>query len=56
MLGNFAGIPSLTIPFVSENDLPIGLTINAWKKEDRLVLQAAKVVEDLIANMQKEIK
>jgi aspartyl-tRNA(Asn)/glutamyl-tRNA(Gln) amidotransferase subunit A len=29
MLGNFAGIPSLTIPFVSENDLPIGLTINA---------------------------
>jgi len=55
-LGNFSGMPSITIPFVTENQLPIGINLNAQRKEDLLVLQAAKVVETVIAKMDKEIK
>jgi len=55
-LGNFSGMPSITIPFVTENNLPIGINLNAQRKEDLLVLQAAKAVEGVISTMDKEIK
>ncbi|ATZ16624.1 aspartyl/glutamyl-tRNA(Asn/Gln) amidotransferase subunit A [Entomoplasma freundtii] len=48
VLGNLSGMPSITLPFVFENGLPIGINLNAAPKKDRLVLQAAKKVETLL--------
>ncbi|AVN64906.1 Asp-tRNA(Asn)/Glu-tRNA(Gln) amidotransferase GatCAB subunit A [Mesoplasma florum] len=47
-LANFNGSPSITIPFVKEGKLGIGININAKPKEDLLCLQAAKLLEDII--------
>ncbi|AVN60843.1 amidase family protein [Mesoplasma florum] len=47
-LANFNGSPSITIPFVKEEKLGIGININAKPKEDLLCLQAAKLLEDII--------
>jgi len=55
-LGNFSGMPSITIPFVTQDDLPIGLNLNARRKEDLLVLQGAKAIEKVLPNMDKELR
>ncbi|ATQ35321.1 aspartyl/glutamyl-tRNA amidotransferase subunit A [Mesoplasma entomophilum] len=47
-LANFNGSPSITIPFLKEGKLGIGININAKPKEDLLCLQAAKMLEDII--------
>ncbi|AVN63531.1 Asp-tRNA(Asn)/Glu-tRNA(Gln) amidotransferase GatCAB subunit A [Mesoplasma florum] len=47
-LANFNGSPSITIPFVKEGKLGIGININTKPKEDLLCLQAAKLLEDII--------
>ncbi|PPE04158.1 amidase family protein [Williamsoniiplasma lucivorax] len=48
VMGNFAGIPSITIPFTKENGMPIGINLNAAVYEDKKVLQAAKLLEDIL--------
>ncbi|ASZ08920.1 Asp-tRNA(Asn)/Glu-tRNA(Gln) amidotransferase GatCAB subunit A [Mesoplasma chauliocola] len=47
-LANFNGSPSITIPFLKENKLGIGINLNAKPKNDLLCLQAAKLLEDII--------
>ncbi|AVN62207.1 amidase family protein [Mesoplasma coleopterae] len=47
-LANFNGSPSITIPFLKEGKLGIGININAKPKDDLLCLQAAKMLEDII--------
>lgn len=47
-LANFNGSPSITIPFIKEGKLGIGINLNANPKNDLLCLQAAKMFEDLI--------
>ncbi|QBQ07338.1 aspartyl/glutamyl-tRNA amidotransferase subunit A [Spiroplasma gladiatoris] len=47
-IANFNGMPSITIPFIKKENLPIGINLNAKPKEDLLVLQAAKYLENLI--------
>nr|WP_215216202.1 hypothetical protein [Entomoplasma sp. MP1] len=39
---------SITIPFIKEGKLGIGINLNAKPKNDLLCLQAAKLFEDLI--------
>ncbi|AGR41822.1 amidase family protein [Spiroplasma diminutum] len=48
ILANFNGMPSITIPFVKEDNMPIGINLNAKPKEDLKVLQAAKYLEQII--------
>ncbi|AVP49442.1 amidase family protein [Williamsoniiplasma luminosum] len=48
VMGNFAGIPSITIPFTTEEAMPIGINLNAGVYQDKKLLQAAKVLEDII--------
>lgn len=48
ILANFNGMPSITIPFIKENNLPIGINLCAKPKMDLLALQAAKYLENLI--------
>ncbi|QGS51571.1 amidase family protein [Spiroplasma tabanidicola] len=52
-LANFNGMPSITIPFIEKNNLPIGININAKPKNDLQVLQAAKFLENLIKNSKR---
>lgn len=47
-LGNFSGMPSITIPFVEYEGMPIGINFNAAPHQDKKVLQAAKVAENII--------
>lgn len=49
-LANFNGMPSITIPFVKHQGLPIGINLNANVKKDLLVLQAAKTCETMLQN------
>lgn len=48
ILANFNGMPSITIPFIKKDGLPIGINLNTKPKTDLLTLQAAKYLEDLI--------
>ncbi|WP_339021102.1 amidase family protein [Spiroplasma endosymbiont of Atherix ibis] len=48
ILANFNGMPSITIPFVTQDNMPIGINLNAKPKNDLKVLQAAKFLEDII--------
>ncbi|AUM62367.1 amidase family protein [Spiroplasma monobiae] len=48
ILANFNGMPSITLPFVCKENMPIGINLNAKPKEDLEVLQAAKIIEKLI--------
>lgn len=54
-LGNFAGIPSITIPFVTEQKMPIGINLNAKAFDDLTMFQGAKFLETVIAKMEREI-
>ncbi|ATZ17768.1 amidase family protein [Mesoplasma melaleucae] len=47
-LANFNGSPSITIPFIKEHKLGIGINLSAKPKNDLLCLQAAKMFEDII--------
>ena len=55
VLANFNGMPSITIPFVFENNLPIGINFNAAPKKDLLVLQAAKLAETILGLKNKVV-
>ncbi|AXK50795.1 amidase family protein [Spiroplasma alleghenense] len=48
IMANFNGMPSITLPFVNKNDLPIGINLNAAPKKDLQLLQTAQFVENLI--------
>ncbi|QEH61362.1 aspartyl/glutamyl-tRNA amidotransferase subunit A [Spiroplasma chinense] len=54
VLANMNGMPSITLPFVKHNNLPIGINLNAKPKEDLKLLQASKYLEDLISKVIKE--
>lgn len=43
-IANFAGLPSLTIPAIKVNGLPLGLNIMCKQKQDQLVLNIAKTI------------
>lgn len=46
-IGNFGGMPSITIPFTMVNSLPVGVNITCRKKEDALTLNIANKIEEL---------
>ncbi|ATG97609.1 amidase family protein [Mesoplasma lactucae] len=54
-LGNFSGMPSITIPFVTAEKMPVGLNLNAKPFADLKVLQGAKYLENLMDGMEREI-
>ena len=45
-IANFAGLPSLTIPAINVNNMPLGLNIFSKQKKDQLVLNVAKAIEE----------
>jgi len=47
VIGNFGGFPSITIPYTMVNDMPVGVNITGRVKDDALVLNMAKKIEDL---------
>lgn len=46
-IGNFGGFPSITLPYTMINDMPVGVNITGRVREDDLVLNMAKKVEDV---------
>ena len=44
---NLAGIPSVTIPIGMKNSLPVAVQLMAAQKQDRSLLGAAKIIEEL---------
>lgn len=54
VLGNLNGMPSVTIPLTFKDGLPIGININTKPTNDLLVLQAAKLLENII-NIKNQI-
>lgn len=48
LLANFSGMPSITLPFIKRNNLPIGINLNANVKKDMLLLDFAQQVEDVL--------
>ena len=46
-IGNFGGLPSITVPFALENGFPLGANITGRAFEDGAVLNFAKQVEDV---------
>ena len=46
-IGNFAGIPSITLPLCYENGLPIGVNLNARPFDEAALLGAASAIEDI---------
>ncbi|ATZ18995.1 aspartyl/glutamyl-tRNA amidotransferase subunit A [Williamsoniiplasma somnilux] len=54
-LANFSGMPSITIPFVEEQSMPIGINLNTAPGQDLKVLQAAKVCENIIGIKNKVV-
>ncbi|AHI53521.1 aspartyl/glutamyl-tRNA amidotransferase subunit A [Spiroplasma sabaudiense Ar-1343] len=48
ILANFNGMPSITIPFIEKNNLPIGINFSCAPLKDQKLLQAAKFVENII--------
>ncbi len=44
-IGNFGGFPSITLPYIMINDMPVGLNITGRVKEDDVVLNMANYVE-----------
>ncbi len=47
-IGNFGGFPSITLPMYFDNNLPVGINLTGRVKEDGLVLNMAKKIEDTI--------
>ncbi len=46
-IGNFGGFPSITLPFIMINDMPVGLNLTGRIKEDDLVLNMASKIEEV---------
>ena len=46
-LGNFAGLPSITIPLGLENGLPFGANLMGRAFEEKALFQAAEAVEQI---------
>ncbi|WP_342268976.1 amidase family protein [Spiroplasma endosymbiont of Aspidapion aeneum] len=55
LLANFTGMPSLTIPFIRKNGLPICLNINAKYKKDENVFQFGKIIDNIIKQKYSEV-
>ncbi|AOG60076.1 aspartyl/glutamyl-tRNA amidotransferase subunit A [Spiroplasma helicoides] len=51
ILGNMSGMPSITLPFIKENNLPIGINLNAKPKADLELLQASNYLEQLLSKV-----
>lgn len=49
-LANFAGAPSITIPFTKINDMPFGLNINCLAFQDQKALNIAYSLESIFEN------
>ena len=47
VIGNFGGFPSLTLPFMMINEMPVGLNITGRVREDDLVLNMANKIEGI---------
>lgn len=47
VLGNFAGLPSITIPLFLENGMPIGVNLMGRAFEEKELLNAAKALENI---------
>ncbi len=47
VMGNFGGFPSITIPFTTINDMPVGLNITGRVREDDVVLNMASKIEEV---------
>jgi aspartyl-tRNA(Asn)/glutamyl-tRNA(Gln) amidotransferase subunit A len=45
---NLVGIPAISLPIGSANDLPVGLQLMGRQKSDRQLLALAKQTEELI--------
>src|SRR5699024_2558546 len=52
VIGNMTGMPSITIPFVTQDGMPIGINFNADRKLDGELLMFAKESEELISKME----
>jgi aspartyl-tRNA(Asn)/glutamyl-tRNA(Gln) amidotransferase subunit A len=50
-LANFAGTPSITIPYCKVGGLPLGLNFNCKKFEDQKLLNIAYTFEQLFEEM-----
>ncbi|MCX5775619.1 MAG: amidase family protein [Firmicutes bacterium] len=46
VLGNFAGLPSITLPIGFENKMPFGGNVMGRAFEEALVLQVAQKIEE----------
>jgi len=46
-IGNFGGFPSITLPFTMIQEMPVGINITGRVKEDGLVLNMAKKIEEV---------
>ena len=58
VIGNFGGYPSITLPFMQINKMPVGINITCMSKNDSLCLNIAKKVEDLtgLKDLKCEVK
>lgn len=55
-LGNFSGIPSITIPFVVDHHkMPIGINVNAAAREDLKMFQGAKYLATMIQQLESQV-
>ena len=57
-IGNFGGYPSITVPFMFEDGLPIGINVTGRIFEDGHVLSLAKDIEEItnLHDLVKEVK
>ncbi|WP_027063600.1 Asp-tRNA(Asn)/Glu-tRNA(Gln) amidotransferase subunit GatA [Mesoplasma seiffertii] len=56
IIANFAGLPSITIPFIEIDKMPVGINLTAQVAEDLKVLQAAKLCETLIGRKNEVVE
>ena len=48
LIGNFAGLPSITIPIDYENNLPFGFNLTGKKFNEKELLNIAKIIENKV--------
>ncbi|AUF83929.1 Asp-tRNA(Asn)/Glu-tRNA(Gln) amidotransferase subunit GatA [Mesoplasma syrphidae] len=56
IVANFAGLPSITIPFIEIEGMPVGINLTAQVAEDLKVLQAAKTCETIIGRKNEVVE
>ncbi|KAF5295781.1 hypothetical protein FQA39_LY12954 [Lamprigera yunnana] len=54
IISNFYGNPSITLPFVTKDGLPIGINLNTNLRQDDKLLTIASQVEHIISEMVKK--